>query len=94
MRKITFFHGADCPHCKRMHPIVKEIEKELGIKFNLLEVWYNEDNADIMRKYEDIIRKGSPDGDMGVPAFVDIKNKEALVGEQTKEELKKWLMEK
>ena len=94
MRKIIFFHGADCPHCKRMRPIVKEIEEELGIVMNKLEVWYDEDNAEVMRQYDDIIRLASEDGDLGVPAFVDPKNKEALVGEQTKGDLKKWLMEK
>jgi len=94
MRKIIFFHGADCPHCKHMMPIVENIEKEIKMKIEKREVWYDDDNADMMRKYEDIIRKGSPDGDMGVPAFVDIKNKEALIGEQTKEDLKAWLMGK
>ena len=38
MRKIIFFHGADCPHCKHMMPIVKKIEEELGIKFNKKEI--------------------------------------------------------
>ena len=94
MREVIFFHGQDCPHCAIMRPIVKEIEKELKIKFNLFEVWYNEENADYMRTFEKIITRASSDGDMGVPAFVDAKNKEALVGEQEKKDLKKWVMEK
>ena len=94
MREIIFFHGADCPHCARMRPIVKQIEKELKIKFKLFEVWYNEENADYMRKFEKIITEASSDGDMGVPAFVDARNKEALVGEQSKKDLKKWVIEK
>ncbi len=94
VRQITFFHGADCPHCKKMHPIVEKLEKELKFKMTKKEVWYDEKNEDEMRKYADIITEASEDGDMGVPAFVDIKNKEALVGEQSEKDLKKWLQEK
>lgn len=94
MRKIIFFHGEDCPHCQHMKPIVEKMEKELKIKVDKKEVWYNDENADLMRKYADIITANSGDGDLGVPAFVDIKNKEALVGEQLEVDLKKWIMQK
>lgn len=77
-----------------MRPIVEKLEKELKFKMKKLEVWYNEDNADYMRKCGDIIVKASEEGDLGVPAFVDLKNKEALVGEQSEKNLKKWLLEK
>ena len=93
MRDIIFFHGEDCPHCARMRPIVDKIEKEIGCKVIRLEVWYNDKNAEKMRKYADIISEAG-NGDLGVPAFVDVKNNEALVGEQTEKDLKKWLMEK
>ena len=93
MRNIIFFHGADCPHCQKMMPIVEELEKELKIKVEKLEVWYNDKNAEKMRDYADIITKAG-NGDLGVPAFVDVKNKEALCGEMPKAELKKWLMQK
>lgn len=93
MREILFFHGADCPHCKRMRPIVAKLKEELKLKVISLEVWYNEENADKMREYGDIISKAG-NGDLGVPAFVDVKHKEAKVGEMLEEELKKWLMEK
>jgi len=46
-----------------------------------------------MREFADIIAEAG-DGDLGVPAFVDVKNNEAKCGEMPKKELKKWLMEK
>jgi thiol-disulfide isomerase/thioredoxin len=93
MREILFFHGADCPHCKRMRPIVAKLKDELNVNITSLEVWDNEDNADKMREYADIISEAG-EGDLGVPAFVDVKNNEAKTGEMTEEELKEWLMEK
>jgi hypothetical protein len=77
-----------------MMPIVTKLEKELKIKIKKLEVWYNEKNADKMRECKNIILNASEDGDLGVPAFVDLKNKEALVGEQEERGLKEWLKEK
>lgn len=94
MREIIFFHGQDCPHCQKMRPIVDKLEKELKVKIKRLEVWYDEKNADKMREYAKIIIKASDDGDLGVPAFVDAKNKEAICGEMPQKELKKWLLEK
>lgn len=90
MRKIIFFHGADCPHCQKMMPTVIKLEKKLGIQIQKLEVWYNEENAEKMRKYADIITEAAG-GDLGVPAFVDPNNKEAICGEMSEEELKKWI---
>jgi thiol-disulfide isomerase/thioredoxin len=94
MREVTFFYGEDCPHCKKMHPIVKEIVKEIGAKFKFLEIWYDEENADYMRSFSKIIEDSSQNHDLSVPTFLDIKNKEAIVGSKTKEELIKWIMEK
>jgi thiol-disulfide isomerase/thioredoxin len=93
MRNIIFFHGEDCPHCARMRPIVDKLEKQLKCKITRLEVWYNEKNAEKMRGYADIIMENG-EGTLGVPAFVDVENKECLVGEQSEKELKKWLKEK
>lgn len=93
MREILFFHGAECPHCEVMRPIVEKLEKNIGVKVKKFEVWHDEKNADKMREYANIIMDAG-DGDLGVPAFVDVKNNEAQCGEMTEKELKKWLMEK
>ena len=93
MREILFFHGQDCPHCAVMRPIVDRVEKKIKCRITRLEVWYNEKNAEKMRKYAKIIQEASG-GEFGVPAFVDVKNNEALCGEQDEEDLQKWLMKK
>lgn len=83
------FHGRDCPHCRAMDPIVDRLIDD-GMNIEKLEVWHNEDNAKEMRKFSGIIRKVC-DGDLGVPAFLDIDGKRAICGECSYDELKKWI---
>lgn len=83
------FHGASCPHCHRTMPHVNKLIKE-GFEIEKREVWENDANAEAMRKLKDIIIPACGDG-LGVPAFVNLKNKKAVCGEQTYEELKEWL---
>ena len=89
MNQIIMFHGASCPHCHHMMPIVDRLIKE-GFKVEKIEVWENSDNAKEMRKFKDIIIDACGDG-LGVPAFVNIKKNKALCGEFTYEELKEWM---
>ena len=93
MKKIIMFHGRDCPHCHAMMPIVDRISKEGEFQFEKLEVWHDEKNAQKMRSFSKIIGN-SCGGDLGVPAFVDEENKRAFCGENSYEELKKWLKKK
>jgi len=86
------FHGRECPHCHVMMPIVDELTENEGIEVEKLEVWHNEKNADKMRSLRSIIAPACGDG-LGTPAFVDIKNKRAICGECSYEELKEWMMQ-
>jgi predicted DsbA family dithiol-disulfide isomerase len=91
MNEIIMFHGASCPHCHHMMPIVdKLIENSFEIEKK--EVWENKENAKEMRKFKDIITSACEDG-LGVPAFVNVKKNKAICGEYTYEELKKWIEE-
>lgn len=90
MEKIIMFHGASCPHCHHMMPIVDKLIKE-GFKFDKLEVWENAENAKKMREMKDIIIPACGDG-LGVPAFVNPEKRKAICGESSYEELKKWIM--
>jgi glutaredoxin len=92
MAKITMYYGASCPHCHRMMPIVDDLIEE-GFEVEKKEVWNNDENAEEMRTHSKLIVPACGDG-LGVPAFVDSKNKRALCGEQDPQELKKWLQEK
>lgn len=87
------FHGQDCPHCHAMMPLVDQLEKELNIKVERKEVWNNDENAEEMRKYTNLIGPACG-GDLGVPAFVNLENKTALCGETNYENLKLWATKK
>jgi len=86
---IIMFHGASCPHCHHMMPIVDELKNE-GFNIEKKEVWENEQNAREMRKFKDIIIPACGDG-LGVPAFINTDKNKAICGEKSYEQLKEWL---
>ncbi len=86
---IIMFHGADCPHCRAMMPLVDKLEKEGKIRIEKKEVWHNEKNAEEMRSYEDTIANAC-EGDLGVPCFLSKKTNNAICGEVSYKELKEW----
>ena len=49
---LYFFNGNGCSHCAEAEAWFEEIESEYGEYFNLVsyEVWYNEENNDLMQK--------------------------------------------
>jgi len=55
MNRLVMFHGRECPHCKKMMPLVDKMIEEEEVELEILEVWHNENNADSMRAYKDII---------------------------------------
>ena len=77
------FYGKECPHCVRMHELVKKLESEEGIKVETFEVWHNEENQKKMDEYD----KGLCDG---VPFFYNTKSNKYICGETSYEELKNW----
>ena len=87
--RLIWFSGRECIHCKRMRPVVEQLEAETGKKITELEVWHSEENAGVMRGYEDAIKKACG-GDLGVPAFFNEKTKGAVCGMVTLEKLKSW----
>jgi len=89
MSKLIMFHGAECPHCRAMHPLVDRLEKEAGIVFERLEVWHNEKNADAMRSYRPLIT-AKCGGQLRVPTFINVEANDAVCGEMTYEKLKEW----
>ncbi|PIU20850.1 MAG: hypothetical protein COT15_05130 [Candidatus Diapherotrites archaeon CG08_land_8_20_14_0_20_34_12] len=85
------FYGAECPHCKKMIPIVEQVEKETGYVFDKKEIWHDEKNQQIMSLHaEDITRDC---GLLGVPAFYSMNTKKAKCGEMSAEALKQFVLE-
>ncbi|MFC2157263.1 thioredoxin family protein [Acidobacteriota bacterium] len=89
MSTLIMFHGLECPHCKRMMPIVDKLEKEDGIAFEKLEVWHNDQNADKMRSMRDIIEPKCG-GQLRTPTFLNSETNDVLCGEIEYETLKEW----
>jgi thiol-disulfide isomerase/thioredoxin len=83
------FYARECPHCKNMMPIVDRLEKETGIKFEKLEIWHDEKNADLMRSYRPLIAPKCG-GQLRTPTFLNPETEDVLCGEVEYEKLKKW----
>lgn len=82
---LLLFTGLECGHCKKMYPLVEQLEKEKKVKIEKIEVWHNEKNAEKLRKLDD----GKCGG---VPFFYNEKTKAWICGETSFENLKKWAL--
>lgn len=54
---VYLFRGEGCPHCEEMLEFFDSIEDEFGQYYtmNTYEVWYNQDNADLMEEVADTL---------------------------------------
>lgn len=90
MRQLIVFYGRECPHCKKMIPLIDRAIKEEGIKIKKLEIWHDKKNADLMRSYKDTI-KAACEGQLRVPTFLNETTKDITCGEMEYTDLVKWL---
>jgi thiol-disulfide isomerase/thioredoxin len=93
MAKLLMFHGRECPHCKKMMPIVEKLEQEAGIQFEKHEIWHDEKNADLMRSYRPIIAPKCG-GQLRVPTFLNTETNDVICGEVEFDKLKAWVEKK
>jgi thiol-disulfide isomerase/thioredoxin len=91
MAKLIMFHGRECPHCKKMMPLVEKLEQETGILFDKREIWHDEGNQDLMRSYFAVIAPKCG-GQLKVPTFLNPDAGEAACGEMPYEKLKDWTL--
>jgi thiol-disulfide isomerase/thioredoxin len=77
------FYGKECPHCASMEPLVTRLQDEEGVEIRKYEVWHSEQNATLMREY-DQGRCG------GVPFFYNPQTGKWLCGVVNYEKLKEW----
>ena len=89
MKKFLLFHARECPHCRRMMPLVDRLEKETGDDVERLEIWHDEKNADLMRSFRDDIAPKCG-GQLKTPTFFNTETRDVLCGEVTYETLKAW----
>lgn len=86
--RLIEFSGAECEHCKKMIPIVEQVEKDLKVKIVHLEVWHNSNNANLMQKYDKDEHGNEFCG--GVPFFYNEKTEKKICGNTSLEKLKAW----
>jgi thiol-disulfide isomerase/thioredoxin len=89
MKRLVMFHGRECPHCRKMMPLVDKMIEETRADIEKMEVWHNEKNADAMRSFRDIIT-AKCGGQLRVPAFLNTETKKVFCGEVEYEKLKEW----
>lgn len=77
------FYGEGCPHCEKMEPKVEELQEEEDVEVEQLEVWHDEENAEMMDKYDEGFCGG-------VPFFFNTESEEWICGETDMETLKAW----
>ena len=88
--RLIMFTGTECVHCKEMHPLVEQLEKEIGVKVEHLEVWHDEKNAAFLESIDK-----NADGSVfcgGIPLFYNEKTGKKLCGNQKYEKLKAWAL--
>ncbi|MCK4557976.1 MAG: thioredoxin family protein [Candidatus Aminicenantes bacterium] len=91
MGKKIMFWARECPHCKNMMPLVDRLIDEEGIEIEKLEIWHNEENADLMRSYKDVIAPKCG-GQLRTPTFFDTETNDVICGEVEYEVLKEWAL--
>jgi ribosomal protein S27AE len=79
------FFGKECPHCSAMLPLSERLQNEEGMKVQQYEVWHNDENGKLMKKY-DQNRCG------GVPFFYNTHTEKWLCGGVTYEKLREWAL--
>jgi len=74
-----------------MMPHVDRLEKEEKVKFERLEVWHDEKNADLMRSYRPVIAPKCG-GQLRTPTFFSPETSEVLCGEVPYDKLRDWAL--
>jgi hypothetical protein len=69
-----------------MEPLIERLKDEEDIEIARLEVWHNQDNANLLRQY-DQARCG------GVPFFYNTKTNKWLCGSASYDKLREWALD-
>jgi thiol-disulfide isomerase/thioredoxin len=81
--RLIQFYGDECVHCHEMEPLVEKLENELGIAVVKLEVWHNDENAQLLQAVDNGMCGG-------IPFFFNEKSKKFICGSVPYERLKQW----
>jgi len=67
--EIILFYGDGCPHCEKVEEYIKTNKIDEKVQFDFKEIWYNKDNAAVMKEKADICK--IPEDELGVPLLFD-----------------------
>ncbi len=82
-KNLIEFYGRECPHCKRIEPVVKEFEKKFG-EITKFEIWHDAENKSL---FDSFASKRCN----GVPFFFNTENKKFICGECDLGQLEEWM---
>jgi thiol-disulfide isomerase/thioredoxin len=91
MARLLMFYGRECPHCKKMLPLMDRLEQETPVRFERYEVWHDEKNADLMRGFREAIAPKCGQ-QLRVPTFFNADTQDAMCGEVEYDQLKDWAL--
>jgi len=91
MKKKIMFWARECPHCRNMMPLVDRLIEEEGVEIEKLEIWHNEENADLMRSFKDVIAPKCG-GQLRTPTFFNTETNDVICGEVEYVVLKEWAL--
>jgi thiol-disulfide isomerase/thioredoxin len=77
------FYGDGCPHCEAMEGKVEKLQEEEGVEVDQKEVWKDDENAELQKKYDD----GKCGG---VPFFYNTETEDFICGETDMDRLSEW----
>lgn len=79
--RLLMFYTNNCEPCVVVEKVVKRLEKKENLKVDRLEVWYNQENKKLLRRYSDLAT---------VPFFYNEVTSKKIVGEVDYDTLKNW----
>jgi thiol-disulfide isomerase/thioredoxin len=83
---LVEFMGTECTICEQMEPLVQRLMAEEGVEIHKLEIWHNQENANLFME----IDQGNCGG---VPFFYNRKTGKWVCGKTSYEKFKKWALE-
>lgn len=81
------FYGTECTFCKKMEPLIAQLEAETGLAVQKFEVWHNEENAKLWKEMDAGFCGG-------VPLFVNTKTNKKICGAVDYKRFKGWALGK
>jgi len=90
---VTYFYGAECPHCANVKPVIENLSlKYPQVNFVELEVWHNQTNEAAMNKVNTqlgVSGAGVPEVIVGTTALIGDRDIPAKLENLIQDELKK-----